>query len=197
MQSSHNLAAFMAGWLIRKMSNISNEFEPLESVFSSGFAADAFIKERANKANPKAATPRQILQNSFLNRQGTKRLLDVDGKKIFYVTLWLSTPTISIICLSPMEDSRKANVFVWTTIDGNGPTVRALPPTPAGKSDVMASDRGEQVDAAGDTPPTTVVSRCDAMSAPTGRSKHGLFSRRLFEHRSTLPDDLERELQAL
>ena len=197
MESSHNLAAFMAGWLIRKMSNISNEFEPLESVFLPGFANDAFIKERANKANPRAATPRQILQTSFLNRQGAKRLLDVDGKKIFYVTLWLSTPTISIICLSPLDDSRKANVFVWTTIDGNGPTVRALPPTQAGKRDAMAKDRDGQGEAGSAPVATTMVSRCDAMTAPTGRSKHGLFSRRLFEHRSTLPDDLERELEAL
>jgi hypothetical protein len=193
MESSHNLAAFMAGWLIRKLSNISNEFETLEPVFLPGFAEDAFIKERATKANPRAATPRAILQTSFLNRQGAKRLLDVDGKKIFYVTLWLSTPTISIICLSPLDDSRKANVFVWTTIDGNGSTVRSMPPTLAGKGDVMADDRGEQ----GEAEKASMVSRCDPMPAPTGRFKHGLFSRRLFEHRSTLPDDLERELQAL
>jgi hypothetical protein len=175
MQSSHNVTAFMAGWLIRKLSNIANEFDPLGGVFS-GMAADAFLKERAGAEKTRT---RDVLQNSFLNRQGARHLLDVNGKKTFYVTLWLATPTIAIIAISPLQDSRKANVFVWTMANNSGRVGVELP------------------GAAGAEPTVSLLSKLDPAPASMGRSKHGLFSRRIFEHRSTLPDDLERELEAL
>jgi hypothetical protein len=186
MGSTHNLAAFMAGWLIRKMSNISNEFEKTAGTVFDTLKEDPYLKARATNAvklklkrSDVVLKDRDVLQYSFLNRQGAKSLLDVDGKKIFYVTLWLATPTMAIVCVSPLEDSRKANVFVWTM--GNGENVpaelpRELKETPA----VAIGTDGAQ-----------------GRWTKSSMSRPGMFSRRLFEHQSTLPDELELELQSL
>jgi hypothetical protein len=191
MKSSHNITAFMAGWLIRKLANIPNEFERLGPVFEA-LGTDPFLKGRAaNLGVDRPDDPRTVLQNSFVNRQGAKHLLDVNGKKTFYVTLWLSTPTIAIIAISPLQDSRKANVFVWTMANNKDMVGAELPRALGGAAVAQRAPPSDTTDG------TTMVCKMDSTPASMSRTRHGLFSRRIFEHRSTLPDDLERELQAL
>ena len=85
-------------------------------VFSKFFtSAPAYA---SSAVAPSLAANRQFLRHTFLGRQDAQKLLTTDGKKLFYTKVWKATPTICVICISPLSNLSANNVFVWTIGSG-------------------------------------------------------------------------------
>ena len=198
-KSVHNAAAFMAGWTIRELISATSEFAihhaaPDETFHKHLLSKTGDLFKNAEKRVKKIpgvernpiAVCRDVARNSFIGRQDAKTLLSGKDGKMFYVKVWMATPTMAVICLSPQEDANKNNVFVWTLAKA---FAASTPFTPA------------PVDVPGSAGAPSVAKSGGAQAAyqpPIDR--RGPFSRRLFEsarHRSTLPPELELELQSL
>ena len=195
-KSVHNAAAFMAGWTIRELISATSEFgithtEPDETfhrhlLINSGDVYKDAVKRVKAHSTHLSSIHRDVARNSFIGRQDAKTLLSGKDGKMFYVKVWMATPTMAVICLSPQEDASKNNVFVWTFARGFE-TSTDLTPAPV---DPPTKPGASSVGGHGGT--------ATAYQPPIDR--RGPFSRRFFEsarHRSTLPPELELELQSL
>ena len=196
-KSVHNAAAFMAGWTIRELISATSEFgivhtEPDETFHSHLLRKDGNLYKDVLERHSKTVlaadikdSSRDVVRNSFIGRQDAKTLLSGKDGKMFYVKVWMATPTMAVICLSPQEDGSKNNVFVWalgSKFDRSEAFVPAQVDIGVPGANEAASSSGMRA----------------AYEPPTDR--RGPFSRRLFEsarHRSTLPPELELELQSL
>ena len=117
--STHDNGMYVAGWMVRQLANICSETgiqNTSVDVFSKFFtSAPAYA---SGAVAPSLAANRQFLRHTFLGRQDAQKLLTTDGKKLFYTKVWKATPTICVICISPLSNLSANNVFVWSIGSG-------------------------------------------------------------------------------
>ena len=198
-KSVHNAMAFMAGWTIRELTALTSDFEVANTSLTSTFETSLLngyletsakaslekVKEKKREAGFEVTTGefknQDLLKHSFLGRQDVKKLLSGKGGKLFYTKVWMATPTMAIIGISPQDDATKQNVFIWTFGAKNRSSVPFAPAVKKESAPLEAAAPARSTD---------------------NPSRRGQFSRRFFEssahvHKSTLPPELELELQDL
>lgn len=119
--STHANGMYVAGWMVRQLANIGSEV----SIHNTDI--DVFSKFIRRDPQDDDHTERQRLRHTFLGRQGAQNLLDTDGKKLFYTKVWKATPTICVICISPLSNLSANSVFVWSIGSGFESTSRGGP----------------------------------------------------------------------
>jgi hypothetical protein len=160
--TSHEAGMSIAGWLIRQLEEAAKGNHP---------AMFAHL-ERALGAD---AT------KHFHKQQNAGKFIHAEKGKYFHTKIWLTSPTLVIIAISPLKDHTKTMVVVWTV----GHTMES-----AAANAIFAGQGGSTLASSADPADVNVL-----LSQFPGLRANPLASAARF--RTSLPLDLELELQSL
>ena len=174
--TSHETGMYVAGWLIRQLEEAAYGNQPV--LFRA--------LERA------ALSEGAKLETYFTRQQKAGEFIRTEHGKYFHTKMWLASPTLVVIAISPLKDNAKTIVLVWTVgrhiPSANAGQVFATPSLVAG------------VRQAGEAPgagPEDVKLEFPAAKMPSLVRSNPLAPRLGARFRSSLPMDLELELQSL
>jgi len=162
--TSHESGMYVAGWLIRQLESAGQGNNP--HMFQALEAS--------------AGTDRT---KYFTRQQKAGDFIKAEKNKYFHTKIWLASPTMVIIAISPLKDNTKTIVMVWTV----GMDVESV------AANAALSSRSD-----------STASLSDVQLVPGGVGAHmpalranPLAPRLAARFRSSLPMDLELELQSL
>ena len=161
--TSHESGMYVAGWLIRQLESAGQGNNP--HMFQALEASAGTDKTKY-----------------FTRQQKAGDFIKAEKNKYFHTKIWLASPTMVIIAISPLKDNTKTIVMVWTV----GMDVESVAANAAlsQRSDSTLSTSGVQ-------PLFAAAAHMPALRA------NPLAPRLAARFRSSLPMDLELELQSL
>jgi hypothetical protein len=162
--TSHESGMYVAGWLIRQLESAGQGNNP--HMFQALEASAGTDKTKY-----------------FTRQQKAGDFIKAEKNKYFHTKIWLASPTMVIIAISPLKDNTKTIVMVWTV----GMDVESV------AANAALSSRSDSTVSLGDVQP--LVSGVGA-HMPALRA-NPLAPRLAARFRSSLPMDLELELQSL
>jgi hypothetical protein len=162
--TSHESGMCVAGWLIRQLESAGQGNNP--HMFQALEASAGTDKTKY-----------------FTRQQKAGDFIKAEKNKYFHTKIWLASPTMVIIAISPLKDNTKTIVMVWTV----GMDVESV------AANAALSSRSDSTASLSDVQP--LVSGVGA-HMPALRA-NPLAPRLAARFRSSLPMDLELELQSL